>query len=92
MQMRKVIGFDEDALVRMIYGADELLEALYYGSFQDRFRQALSGDPDARFQFLDNDYNILQGSIELVSGVMKLMSDGIRSGDLEIKATTERRW
>lgn len=86
---RKNMYVDTDRLMKMIYGMDTLLEALNRSGFQNNMRATLRSGEQAGFQFFDEYYSILTGSIELMSGAVSLISDGLSSGYLDLVTTDD---
>ena len=82
--MKKPMLVDEDSLVRMIYGANQLLNGLTHPEFQVKLRDALHNEGNARFEFLERDYALLIGSLQTISGVVQVLADGLLNGDLEL--------
>lgn len=82
--MKNPMLVDEDCLVRMILGANELLTGLNHPNFQVRLRDALQDEGNARFEFLERDYTLLVGSLQTISGVVQVLADGLLNGDLEL--------
>ena len=75
---------DIDCLMRMIYGANDLLDSLNHADFQVRLKDALTGDKQKRFEFLDSSYGFLVGSIQTLSGAVQILADGLLNGDIDI--------
>ena len=82
--MKNPMLVDEDCLIRMIYGANELLTGLGHADFQVKLKDALRDEGDARFEFLERDYALLVGSLQTISGVVQVLADGLLNGDLEL--------
>lgn len=86
---RKNMYVNPDRLVRMIYGMDALLEALNHKAFQNGMRNTLRSGEYAGSKFFNEYYPILTGSIELMSGAVALISEGLSSGYLDLDTTED---
>lgn len=78
------VNIDIDAIIQSIYGCRDLLESLAHAAFQVPLREALTSNDGARFEFLEANYGFLTGSIQALSGTIRILSDALISGDVEI--------
>ncbi len=79
------VVIDIDAIIQSIYGCRDLVESLAHAGFQVPLHDALtSGDDRLRFEFLERDYGFLTGAIQTISGTMRVLSDALLSGSIEI--------
>jgi len=82
--MNSNVNIDIDAIIQSIYGCRDLLESLAHAAFQVPLRESLTGNDMAKFEFLEANYGFLTGSIQTLSGTIRILSDALLSGDVEI--------
>lgn len=60
---------------------------LCYGLRRTVFNSTVEGikkEKNGLFEFMDNNYDILKGTIELIEGVTNMITDGFANGDIDI--------
>lgn len=82
--MNSNVNIDIDAIIQSIYGCRDLLESLAHAAFQVPLRESLTGDDMAKFEFLEANYGFLTGSIQALCGTIRILSDALMSGDIEL--------